>query len=65
MEYYGQVTRRAQAVSELPSGGQVLMDSETFEGINSHLNRLFREIAAAVGPRRAAGSPAPTKVSVV
>ena len=53
MEYFGPVTRRAQAVSELPSGGQLLVDSETFRGVHAHLNRLCTEVTAAVGAKRA------------
>lgn len=40
VEYYGDVTNRAQALSDLPSGGQVLIDQESFKGINGQLNQL-------------------------
>ena len=29
-EYFGDVVRRVQAVSDIGSGGQVIMDSDTF-----------------------------------
>ncbi|GAX75845.1 hypothetical protein CEUSTIGMA_g3288.t1 [Chlamydomonas eustigma] len=52
VEYFGQVTRRAQAVSELPSGGQILIDSETFKGINAQLNRLSTVVTSSVGQKK-------------
>ncbi|KAG1674923.1 hypothetical protein FOA52_014716 [Chlamydomonas sp. UWO 241] len=45
MEYHGTLSQRVQALSELPCGGQVLVDSQTFMGFNGHLNQL----GAAVG----------------
>ncbi|KAG2502119.1 hypothetical protein HYH03_000611 [Edaphochlamys debaryana] len=40
MEYSGEVYRRVQAVAELPQGGQVLLDANTFNAIHNHLNDL-------------------------
>ncbi|KXZ51008.1 hypothetical protein GPECTOR_14g25 [Gonium pectorale] len=40
MEYYGEVRRRLQAVADLPHGGQVLVDANTFNAVNTHLTSM-------------------------
>ncbi|GIM09453.1 hypothetical protein Vretimale_13299, partial [Volvox reticuliferus] len=40
MEYSGEVYRRVQAVADLPQGGQILLDANTFNAIHNNLNDL-------------------------
>ena len=42
------VFRRVQAVSDLPSGGQVLLDSATFKGVHSKLNELGARVLESI-----------------
>ena len=40
-EFLGAVTNTVKGLSDMPYGGQVIMDEKTFEGIKLHLADLY------------------------
>ncbi|GFR43303.1 hypothetical protein Agub_g4369, partial [Astrephomene gubernaculifera] len=58
MEYSGEVYRRVQAVADLPNGGQILLDANTFNAIHNNLNDLgIRTVQALTRDKRRTSSP--------
>ena len=46
MEYEGAVLQKVTCMSDLPHGGQVVIDEETFDGIKSGLAALRQRVAS-------------------
>ena len=46
-DYRGKVRTMAQALSDTPHGGQVIIDSETFDGVKTSLPELLAAVPAS------------------
>lgn len=51
VEYHGSLSQRVQALADLPAGGNVLVDANTFKGINGHLNQLGVAVISSLGKK--------------
>ena len=51
-EYKGQVFDRALAIQGIIHGGQIMIDCNTFNGINTSLSGLAGELKQHAGPSR-------------
>ena len=47
MEYSGSTMHMAKSMADLPSGGQILLDANTFENVKLRLDDLHAAIAHA------------------
>lgn len=46
-EYHGKLKTLVEALSAVPHGGQIIIDSATFTGINTHLTDILKVVPAS------------------